>query len=219
MQRAGRRDPARRARPAVRSDEEACRPGAGGGRGLAEEQRLPEPALGDVRAHGGVGGEARHQDDGDLGTERACETLRLVELHLEEAAPVERLGDRLDAHRRSASPSRPRGRRARSGPRVAPLSPAAAASANPGSPGAGSARQVGIERRLDDPLDDVAAVAQRAVGELAPQPLERLGVEPVRLEDRAGGGIDLVEDHRSSPEWGASRHTERGARPPRSRSR
>ena len=46
------------------------------------------------------------------------------------------------------------------------------------------------------PGDDVAAATQRAVGELAPQPLEHLGIEPVALEDRAGGGIDLVEDHR-----------------------
>ncbi len=152
---------------AVGTDEEAGVRAQARGCGLGEEQRLPEPALHDVLAHCGVGGEARHQDDGNLRVERACETLRLVELHLEKAAAVERLGDRLDPtaearrhatgeddHRDPAASQCLFAGRGRLG--------------ESGLPGGRQLRQVGIERRLDDPVHHVAAAAQRAVGELAP---------------------------------------------------
>ena len=164
-------------------------------RRLREEQRLAELSLGDVGAHGLVRGEARHQDDGDLGAECLAKPLRLAQLDLEEAHAVQCLGDRLDP---APEPRRhPAGEHdegdlplpERSGSRRRRLVVARLT-------GRRQRRQVGRQWWLDRPGDDVRCCPERPVAKPGPQLLEGLSVEAVSLEGLPRGRVELVEDHR-----------------------
>ena len=175
--RTGRRGPGRRATASRRHRERASRRAEARRRRLHEPKRAPEPPFGEVRGDHVVGREARHQRLGDLAAECAGESPRLPQLDLEEAPPVDRLRDGLDAtaeprrhatgeddhrDRTRAKRLRPRLRR----PRRSPALPGPAA----------TVRSSGL-RGLDRPLDDVRPGRQRPGHELRPKPVERGGVE------------------------------------------
>ena len=160
-----------------------------------KNERLAEPSLCDVGAHGLVRREARHQDDGNLGTERLAQPLRLPQLDLEEAHAVQCLGDRLDP---AAEPGRHPAGEHDEGDLALPKRRGACRRrlVIARLPGRRQVRQVGRQWRLDRPGDDVRGRPQRPVAKPGPQLLEGLRVEAVSLEGLARGRVELVEDHR-----------------------
>ena len=163
-------------------------------RGLTEEEGSTEPPRGDVSADGSVGREARHQGNRDLGLEGGGQPLRLGELHLEEAPPVDRLHHGLhlaaEACRHAAREHDHRHR-----PRPEGVRPGLDGLVEPRFPGRRQGDEVGGQRGLDGALDGISASRSRPVDEPPAKPFEGGGVEPVAFERCARLGIDLVEDH------------------------
>ncbi len=163
---------------------------------LREPERLGDVERRDVRA-GLVGRlEARHQDDGDLHSQRIAESGGLAQLPRQEAAPVERLDGALyDPAEARGHPTGEHDLRHASGrerieargPRRRPL----------GRSRLRQRRHVVVARRLDLPSDDVGRRRQLSGRDPCPELLEARRVEPESLEDLVGLAIDAVEDHRA----------------------